>query len=163
MTSYLVLEPQGTAADRAEKAVIVRDGFAFLAFLLPLFWFLWHRMWLEALAFLAIALLLGALGLLPGYATPASLVSIALSILVGFEAQALRVAMLCRHGWSIWGVVEGRNSTEAELRYTAEIEPDLAGRNLAAVPPAGATAHKPPAERRTVGTAFGLLDYPERS
>ena len=37
MTSYLVLEPQGTAADRAEKAVIVRDGFAFLAFLLPLF------------------------------------------------------------------------------------------------------------------------------
>src|SRR5690606_31623308 len=125
-----------------------------VACLLPRFWLLWHRMWLEALAFLAIALLLGALGLLPGYATPASLVSIALSILVGFEAQALRVAMLCRHGWSIWGVVEGRNSAEAELRYTAEIEPDLAGRNLAAVPPAGATAHKPPAERRTVGTAF---------
>ena len=33
---------------RRRRAVFVRDGFSWLAFLLPPLWLLWHRLWLEA-------------------------------------------------------------------------------------------------------------------
>ena len=43
-----------TRQTRRSGAVLVRDGFSFLAFLLPPLWLLWHRLWIEAaLAFAA--------------------------------------------------------------------------------------------------------------
>ena len=47
MASYVVMEPPEGGP---EQAILVRDGFALLAFIMPFLWFLWHRMWLEALA-----------------------------------------------------------------------------------------------------------------
>ena len=46
MASFVVMEPPLDRATRDE--LIVRDGFHWLGFFLPLLWFLWHRLWIEA-------------------------------------------------------------------------------------------------------------------
>ncbi|WP_163272467.1 DUF2628 domain-containing protein [Chelativorans alearense] len=150
MATYLVLEPGGASQEKAEKAVVVRDGFSFLAFFMPFFWFLWHRMWLEALAALALGLILGALGAQPGYAALSLGLSLLLSALIGLEARSLRVAALGRRGWTLWGVVEAGSHNEAEMRYASEAAPPAAPLAVKAPPHAG------PAK----GSSFDLLDYP---
>ena len=56
MASYVVMEPPGASRnDAAAGAVLVRDGFSFLAFLLPPLWLLWHRLWIEAALVFALA------------------------------------------------------------------------------------------------------------
>ncbi|WP_028034463.1 DUF2628 domain-containing protein [Chelativorans sp. J32] len=159
MASYLVLEPPGDRTDKAEKALVIRDGFSLLALIMPLLWFLWHRMWLEALAFVAVALLLAGLGTLPGFTMLAPLLSFFLYIFIGLEAQALRVAALGRRGWQVWGVVEGANSDEAELRYAAEVGQESSRRAPAA--PAVAGSRGGTGQRPSPAT-FGLIDYPRK-
>jgi len=159
MASYLVLEPPGNRPDKAEKALVVRDGFSLLALIMPLLWFLWHRMWLEALAFLCLGLLLAGLGALPGFSMLASLFSLFLYIFIGLEAQVFRVASLRRKGWEVWGVVEAANRDEAELRYAAEIAGAPVQRPAAATPSAPRIA---PAGQRPSPAAFGLVDYPRK-
>jgi len=161
MASYLVLEPPA-ATDKAEKAVIVRDGFSIPAFVLPLLWFLWHRMWLEALGFLVMGVLLAGLGTLPGFTMLAPLLSVFLYVLIGLEAQALRIASLRRRGWREWGVVEAQNRDEAELRYAAEVGHYPAQRPVV---PAGATPanRAAPSAPRAADATFGLIDYPRKS
>lgn len=149
MASYLVLEPAGTDRERVEKAIILRDGFAFLAFLAPFLWFLWHRMWLEALAVLALGLALAALSAQPAYSGLGLVLSLLLSALIGLEAQALRAAALRRRGFHDWGVVEGANRAEAEMRYLAET-----AREDGPAPARSAPAAPP----RPGASSFDLLD-----
>ena len=161
MASYLILEPAATT-DKAEKAIIVRDGFSIPAFILPLLWFLWHRMWLEALAFLVVGVLLAGLGQLPGFTMLAPLLSVFLYVLIGLEAQALRIASLRRRGWEVWGVVEAGNRDEAELRYAAEVGRSPARKPI--VPAVAPAASRPaPSAPRPAGSTFGLIDYPRKS
>lgn len=49
MASYVVLAPP----EGDEHAVIIRDGFSFLALILTVFWLLWHRLLFAALMVLA--------------------------------------------------------------------------------------------------------------
>ncbi|MCT8989152.1 DUF2628 domain-containing protein [Chelativorans sp. SCAU2101] len=163
MTSYLVMEPPRAGPVKAEEALIIRDGFSLTAFLFPLIWFLWHRMWLEALAFLALVLVIGAVGSFTEGDIFTPIVSVLLAILIGLEAPALRAAALRRRGWTDWGVVEGANHAEAELRYAAEAGEEAPAAQPSAVPPAF-SAGRPvsPGSMRTRGLAFGLIDYPRR-
>ena len=51
MASYVVMVPPAGQGNRPDlDAAFVRDGFAFLAFFLPVLWLLWHRLWVEAVA-----------------------------------------------------------------------------------------------------------------
>lgn len=161
MASYIVLEPGTMAAERAERAILIRDGFAFLAFIAPLIWFLWHRMWLEALAVFTASLALAALGTMQGYGAFSLLLSLLLSLFVGLEARGLRAAALGRRGWNFWGVVEGQNRSEAELRYTAEVDIPAVQKQATATAPTTTPQRK--GGLKTVNTSFGLLDYPRRS
>src|SRR5690606_16622628 len=86
MASYIVLEPAEAGTEKAEAAVLIRDGFSVLALILPLIWFLWHRMWLEAVAFLAIGLAVGGLGALIDSTYLSTALSLLLALLVGLEA-----------------------------------------------------------------------------
>ncbi|MGO4834631.1 DUF2628 domain-containing protein, partial [Rhizobiaceae sp. 2RAB30] len=91
MASYVIMEPPPEASGRVSREpVFVRDGFAFLAFLVPFFWLLWHRLWIEAALALGVALLLGGLGEYGGAGPLASLLSLLVSIYVGLEGAALR-------------------------------------------------------------------------
>lgn len=162
MAIYVVMEPPlGNAAAASERAVLVRDGFSLIAFLVPPLWLLWHRLWIEAALAFAAALLLTALGEAAGFGLTSSLLSLLVSIYVGLEGPALRLAVLRRRGWRAWGAVEARDRQDAEIRYLSEV--DLPGREDA-VPPFADQPAKPvavtPARK---GPALGLLDYPGRA
>ncbi|TIX58893.1 MAG: DUF2628 domain-containing protein [Mesorhizobium sp.] len=120
MAVYVVMEPPG----RGEKpdVTFVRDGFSWLGFLVSPLWLLWHRLWIEAaLAFVAMALLsMLAEGLRLGLAGP--LLSLLVSLYIGLEGQALRIAGLRRRGWHEWRVVEANRLDDADTRYVLEAE-----------------------------------------
>ncbi|TIX28651.1 MAG: DUF2628 domain-containing protein, partial [Mesorhizobium sp.] len=90
MAVYVVMEPPG--GGEKPDVTFVRDGFSWLGFLVSPLWLLWHRLWIEAaLAFVAMALLsMIAEGLSLGLAGP--LLSLLVSLYVGLEGQALRIA-----------------------------------------------------------------------
>ncbi|WEX09595.1 DUF2628 domain-containing protein [Chelativorans sp. AA-79] len=163
MASYVVVEPPDTRPDRAEKAVVVRDGFSLFALIIPLLWFLWHRMWLEAAAFFVAALLLAGLGTLPGFTMLAPLLSLFLYIFIGLEAQALRIASLRRRGWEVWGVVEAGSRDEAEARYVAEAEEMPARQPASGTPEVPVAPRAHPGAPRSASPAFGLIDYPRKN
>ena len=158
MASYVVMEPPGRAG--AERAVLVRDGFHVLAFVLPVVWLLFHRLWLEALAVLAIGMAIGGLGSWLGFNSVAGFGSLMLGVLVGLEGAALKVAALRRRGWREWGVVEADDADDAETRYLAEAVSEDDGE-----PPAGIVAPARPPHRAAAshsGPALGMLFYPGR-
>ncbi|RUU29191.1 DUF2628 domain-containing protein [Mesorhizobium sp. M6A.T.Ce.TU.016.01.1.1] len=121
MAIYVVMEPPGRG-EKSDMTAFVRDGFSWLGFLVPPLWLLWHRLWIEAaLAFVAQALLsMLAEGLSLGLAGP--LLSLLVSLYVGLEGQALRIAALRRRGWHEWGVVEADRLDDADTRYVLEAE-----------------------------------------
>ncbi|MDN5929061.1 MAG: DUF2628 domain-containing protein [Hyphomicrobiales bacterium] len=158
MASYVIFEPPG--ATRRQDAVFVRDGFHWLAFLVPFFWFLWHRLWLEAgLIFAAMVGLIALEGVegMPGIVAPVSLL---LSLGLGFEAPALWMAALRRRGWREWGVVEADGRDAAAIRYLADAD-------LEPAPPqpfSASAASSSETSRRPTGAvpALGLFNYPGR-
>lgn len=121
MSTYIVMAPPGfdtLAGDPkdTDRLVFVPDSFSFPAFLISPVWLLWQRMWLVFLGYLAVtvAIELLALGIDQRIT---GLVAFLISLLFGFEAQALRRWSLERKGWQILGIVDGRDRAEAELRF----------------------------------------------
>lgn len=157
MTVYVVMEPpSGERAVRVEGAVFVRDGFSFLAFLLPVIWLLARRLWLEALAALALLIMIGWSAAAFGFGSAAPLLSLLVSLFFGLESNGLRIAALRRRGWREWGVIEARDRDEAELRYAAacDDEPEFAA------PEPAPGALRAAAGRPIPRPALGLLSYP---
>lgn len=156
MASYVVMEPP---ARGGEEAVLVRDGFHLLAFLVPALWLLFNRLWLETIAVVAIGILLGVLGSYTDAGPAVFIASLMLAFLIGLEGASLKIAALRRRGWHEWGVVEAADAIDAETRYLAELpaEADLPiGQGMAP----SRTIMQPP---HVSGPALGMLDYPGRS
>jgi hypothetical protein len=98
--------------------VFVRDGFSFWAFLLGPLWMLGYRLWLELLAYLAVAgSLAGVLYLLGASSTVRAAAGLLLALLIGFEAATLRRFSLRRRGWSDLGIVVADDLEAAERRF----------------------------------------------
>lgn len=152
MAVYVVMERADAGRDRA---VFVRDGFTVIGFLLPFLWLLWHRLWIEGALAIGAALLLAAAenSGIP-FAVLAPLLSILVSIYVGLEGSALRLAAMRRRGFVDRGVVEADSLGDAEVRYFAGLRP--VG-TTAVVPVAAAPS---PARSAMAGPALGLLAYP---
>jgi hypothetical protein len=87
-------------------------------------------------------------------------ISVLLSLGLGFEAPALRMAALRRRGWRERGVVEADGRDEAEIRYLADADTDMP----ASVPYPLSTAPAPTMPPRRPGAvpALGLFSYPGR-
>ncbi|QPC86088.1 DUF2628 domain-containing protein [Mesorhizobium sp. NBSH29] len=118
MAVFIAMEPAKSA--ETGDAVLVRDGFTYLAFLLPVPWLLWHRLWIEAAFALAATLALGGLGAVAGLGTAAPWLTLLVSLYLGLEASALRLWALRRRGWQDSGAFEANNYDEAEVRYMVE-------------------------------------------
>lgn len=156
MASYVVMDPPGRTG--SGDAVLVRDGFSWFAFLFSPLWLLWHRLWIEALlAFVAFGLL-SALGEAAGFGLAGSLLTLLVSLFVGLEGQALRIAALRRRGWRESGVVEAGRLADGEVRYAAALE---------AEPPAPEPRVLVPDAARSrpirTGLALGLSHDPGRT
>jgi hypothetical protein len=148
LVTYSVHVPPNVSASRlesAEQLVFVKDGFSWLAALVPPLWLLWKRMWLELAIFVGgTGLMMWALNAL-GAADLANALLLTAQIVFGFEAGALYSAALERRGWRLVGTVSGRSSEDAERRF---LEVWLPTRTE--IPAAAAT--DPFAPSRTAGT-----------
>jgi hypothetical protein len=152
MAVYVVMERPEAGRDRT---VFVRDGFTVIGFLVPFLWLLWHRLWIEgALAIGAALLLAAAENAGVPFAVLAPLLSILVSIYVGLEGSALRIAAMRRRGFIDRGVVEADSVGDAEIRYFAAFRP---AEGPVVMPMAPAPS---PARPVVPGPALGLLAYP---
>jgi hypothetical protein len=158
MASYVIFEPPGAA--EPERAIFVRDGFHWLAFIVPFFWFLWHRLWIEAGLVFAAMVGLSALEQVDGMQGIVPVVSLLVSLGLGFEAPALRMAALRHRGWREWGVVEADGHDEAAIRYLADADTDMPA--PAPYPPSATPAPTTPPCRSGAVPALGLFSYPGR-
>ena len=113
--------PSGDLMRDAERVTFVRDGFSWAAFLIPLVWLLWHRMWLVLVLWVAVVVIVQWGASLIG--DPAPLVAaLAIALVMGFEASGLRRWTLERRGFHFAGVVAGPDRSECERRFFAEWE-----------------------------------------
>lgn len=163
MASYLVMEQPDYQSGLDEKvkagAILVRDGFHFFGFLVPVLWLLYHRLWIEALFVLAAMIALSGLGSLAGLGAAAPILSLLVSLYVGLEGSTLKLAALRRRGWRDAGVVEAENASDAETRYFFDAG-EKSDEPLAQ--PAAPVAASAPIilPRQPSGPALGLFSYP---
>jgi|JI10StandDraft_1071094.scaffolds.fasta_scaffold137625_4 hypothetical protein len=114
MRAYTVHLPPEHDAD----PLLIKEGFSFCAFLFPLFWALYHRLWVES----AVLILIGAVlfvaqarwGVSPNTATALGL---AVQTIFAFEARDFLRANLTRRGWWQTAVIFGRNIDAATQRW----------------------------------------------
>ena len=154
MAVYVVMEPP-----KRGDAVLVRDGFHLFGFLTPPIWLLWHRLWIEAIVAFAVAMVLAAVGEVAGLGFAGTLLSLLVSVYVGIEGAALRIAALRRRGWREWGVVEASDLGDAEIHYLAR-EP--AATPAQEVPRTLAAPVATPVRVASSTPALGLLGYTGR-
>jgi len=102
--------------------VLVREGFAWGAFLFGPLWLALHRAWVPA----ALALVAGILilALAPG-ATAIALI-LALALWLGASGHDLRRWSMRQRGFTLFQVIAAHNETDAFARLL-ERRPDLAG------------------------------------
>lgn len=121
MTSYLVHLPAGArpgSAEGLDRAVLVKDGFHWVALVLPLLWLLFNRLWLAFLGLLAVGLLLAAGGILLGLPEPITIgVELLLALTVALAASDLKSRALARRGLPLADVVVARTEEEALQRF----------------------------------------------
>jgi len=150
MASYTVFAPPVSAsggAGDADRLIFVRDGFSWGAFLIPVLWLLYRRLWI-ALCFYALFLVAIELaGRFLGAPTAAALGLLG-ALFLGFEGAVLRRWALARRGFVETGLVDAASQEEAEIRYFhGAAEPASADRGPApVVPPTRFARSEPTAE-----------------
>lgn len=157
MAIYVVFEPRGEQKASID-ARFVRDGFAFLAFLLPPLWFLYYRLWPEALLVLVVIALLAALATEPAIGEAGPGLALLFAVAMGLEANALRMAGLRRRGWREREVIEAAERAEAEIRYFTDA--DRPGESEPGEPPRAHSEAAVRLQRARPHPALGLLSYP---
>lgn len=137
MARYTVhLPARPDARDAAlERAVFVRDGWSWGAFLFGPLWLLWNRHWITGLIMLGItaALLAGVTALPASEGTKAAALTL-VAILWGLEGSSLRRLALGRAGFVEEGLVAGGDLDALEQRFFAETT--ASGATPASVTPA---------------------------
>jgi hypothetical protein len=120
MTIYTVhLPPDAHEADEvAERAVFLKEGFAFFGFAFTGLWLLAQRLWWQALlyfvAFALISTLFWQFGLPRGAFVG---VSFLMSLLIGIEGNEWIRGRFRRRGWIHAGTVSGPSLEECERRF----------------------------------------------
>ncbi len=100
----------------ADRAVFVRDGFAFWAVLFGPLWFLRHREWLGLVGWLVVAALITVTGRWLGPVTTGGF-ELILAVATGVVANDVRRLTLTVRGFRESGVVEGESREAAERRF----------------------------------------------
>ncbi|MGH6925114.1 MAG: DUF2628 domain-containing protein [Propylenella sp.] len=117
MRVYTVHAPPADPAP--ERFAFVKDGFSWPAFLVPVLWILWHRMWLTLIGYVIYALIVAWIGRLAGDGL-AMIVAIAGALVLGLEGNAIRRLSLENRGWRGVGETFGHNLSEAEVRFFSD-------------------------------------------
>jgi hypothetical protein len=103
-----------------ERAVFVREGFGWWAFLFGPAWLLWNRAWFTLLGWIVLQIALG--WMVQTRAIPMSaqtVLELIIALGLGFEAGTIRRYVLRRRGFQMVDVVQERRLIDAERRFFA--------------------------------------------
>ena len=130
MKTYTVHYPPESGVSMtglARDAILVKDGFSWPAFLVPLIWLIYNRMWIVLAIYVAIEIAFAAIA--AGLSMPDGLTmvaSLAVSFIIGFQGNDFLRWSLERRRYRQHAVVAGANLPDAEHRFFANAERDFA-------------------------------------
>lgn len=101
-----------------EELEIVADKFSWFAAILTPIWCLVHLMWLELLAYVGVAFILGFVTFFVGE-DASWWIGILVALLIGFEAGSIRGRFLERKGFVLKAMVPAATHDDAAYRYMA--------------------------------------------
>ncbi|MGV3548152.1 DUF2628 domain-containing protein [Rhizobium sp.] len=153
MKSFYVLTAPATG-DADRDTIFIRDGFSWLAFLFPLPWLLFRRLWIVAI--LAVAFYGLSIFLAETYRLDALPIafSFLLSLWVSLEGGEARVRRFERLGWTVDRVMAAPDLATAEDVHFAEKA--AAAHRVSATPAPAMPASKPVAPSSNA-VALGLI------
>lgn len=123
MRIYTVHELKGAPLD-GEGLDFVHEGFSWPAFIAPLVWLVYERLWLALLLYLLASAGLAVAGVAAGLDRNGLLVlNIAFQLAFAFEANDIRRWTLSLRGYRQIGLVAGRNLVEAEREFFRRWQP----------------------------------------
>lgn len=115
---------------------LVKDGFCWAAFFLPLLWAVWRGQWTGLLLYLICILATSTLTVMaaPGEAVEIAL-GLGLALLVGFSANDWRRWRLRKQGYRNIGAVAAADAEEAALRVLDVLDAHDIDRESGSIPP----------------------------
>ena len=121
MPMFTVHEPRSRgrgALDQADRLGFVKDGFNWVAFVVPVLWLLAKRQWLALILVLALVVVLNVTLLWIGAPELMTIaVNLAVNVVLGFEATDLMRWTLARRRYQMVGVIAAETAIEAERRF----------------------------------------------
>lgn len=134
-----------------EKVRLIKPGFSWLAFLFPILWLLFHRIWRWFLVILAleigVAVLARQIGL-PDWSL--FLASLVIMLYIGISARDWLGAALERRGFKLMATVSGDNEDEAFAAFVRREKPRMT-----------TIADAKPVKSNEIGPVIGLFPDPE--
>lgn len=113
---YTVHLPPPSADDNTP--VLIKEGFAWGACIFGVLWALWHKLWIEAAALLALFLALGVISDFVDLTDPVeTAIMLAIAVLIGFGGNDWRRESFRRRGYRDAGVVSGPDQENALRRF----------------------------------------------
>lgn len=103
-----------------QDVVFIKDGYSWPAFFIPVFWMLWHRLWLPLAGYLTAVVLVAVAGYV--LSLPDGLVaSIGLlaNFYAGLEGNNFRRRALAKRGYDEVADITAANNDEASFRFFA--------------------------------------------
>lgn len=101
-----------------EKAIFIREGFNFFAFIFGVFWALYHQMWWLAVCLAVVVASFAAAEEFKLLDTiTLAILQLAFNLIIGYQANDLRRAALVRSGYVMSDVVVSDNELRAQQRY----------------------------------------------
>ena len=125
-------EASGSLTGLGDDAVLVKEGFSWPAFFIPLFWLIYKRMWIVLVFYVAATItlaLLADIALLPDGAVLVG--NLAVNLILGLEGNDLYRWTLARRRYREQAAVVGRDLIAAEQRYFQAIAEAIGRRRTA--------------------------------
>lgn len=117
MASYIVLEAPAGPDQNHSHTKFIADRFSWLALFFPWLWLALHRLWLYAIAVLALQLLLANIPASFGYPALNVIAPFAVSLLVALEGRHLVITRWLKKGWQMKAAIPAISLDAAEQVY----------------------------------------------
>ena len=159
MASYVVLTPPD-GSDKAERAVLIRDGFSFWALVFQILWLLWNRLWFAAaIVFFVSAALSLAAAQWTSWSVVFSVAAFFVALFIALEGNGWRISKCEGQGWEMQGVIEAPNHATAEEIFFSNTRSAADGKEPRTAPQPVFGKRRPERTQTVSGPALGLLDY----
>jgi hypothetical protein len=130
MRFYSVYQSPEARGD--QDLIFIKDGFCWLALVLPFIWPAWRGLWLVALSVLVLLVAVTVV-VQAGWIAPltGSAIEVVVAFIMAFEGNNLRRWTKTRRGWREVGMVSGRRLADAERAFFSAYEVTTTGVLLA--------------------------------